>query len=123
MQGPEHERMTAPSKTAPLPKLHCRGHAMCETRFTRCEAVVSREETGECTGRASRGMGPSICTRSSEITSGRYHFQQGLVATCKDFEEGKRSWWRIWDWRMSQYEQGRRGNARSRRGSMLSSKR
>ena len=104
--------MTAASKTAPLLKLHCRGHAMCETRFTRCEAVVSREETGECTGRTSRGMGPSTCTRSSEITSGRTISQRGLATTCKDRStRGTGVGGRVLVWRMSQYEQRRRGNA------------
>jgi len=112
VQGPEHERMTAASKTAPRLKLHCREHAMCETRFTRCEAVVSWEETGECTRRTSRGMGPSTCTRNSETTSGRAISQQRLATTCKDpSARGTGVGGRVLVWRMSPYERRRRGNA------------
>ena len=32
-------------------------------------------------------MGPSAYARIAGITSGRSHFQQGLVATCEDHEE------------------------------------
>ena len=48
------------------------------------EADDFREETGKCTGREWRGMGPSTYTRIAEITSGGTIFQQGLAATCKD---------------------------------------
>jgi hypothetical protein len=97
--------MTAASKTAPRLKLHCREHAMCETRVTRCEAGVSWEETGECTRRTSRGMGPSTCTRNLEITSGRSISQQGLATTCKDpSAKGTGTGGRVLVRRMSQYE-------------------
>ncbi len=112
VQGPEHQRMTVASKSAPRLKLHCREHAMCETRSTRCEAGASWEETGECTRRTSRGMGPSTCTRNSEITSGRAISQQGLATTCKDpSARGTGVGGRVLVWRMSPYERGRRGNA------------
>ena len=85
---------------------------MCETRSTRCEAVVSWEETGECTRRTSRGMGPSTCTRNSETTSGRAISQQGLATTCKDpSARGTGVGGRVLVWRMSPYERRRRGNA------------
>ena len=40
--------------------------------------------TGQSTGGAWRGTGPSAHTRIVEITSGRTISQQGLTATCKD---------------------------------------
>ena len=42
------------------------------------------KETGQSTGGARRGRGPSTRTRIGEITSGRAVIQQGLTATCKD---------------------------------------
>ena len=48
------------------------------------EADALREETGECTGEALRGRGPSTYARNAEITSGRAISQQGLATTCKD---------------------------------------
>ena len=63
------------------------------------EADVSREETGECTGRKWRGMGPSTFTRIAEITSGSTNYQQGLAATCEDLpakgkpEPVRGIWW------------------------------
>ncbi len=51
--------------------------------------------------------------RLAGLTSGKAHFQQGLAATCKDLSEERlcRAGRRIWVWRMSTYELGRRGNA------------
>ena len=54
------------------------------------EAVAFLEETGECTGKTPRGMGPSTYIRNAEIMSGRSLFQQGLAATCKDHEEERK---------------------------------
>jgi hypothetical protein len=51
------------------------------------EAVAPLEEAGECTEVTPRGMGPSTYARNAEITSGRSYFQQGLAATCTDYEE------------------------------------
>ena len=56
-------------------------------RRTRCnegEAVTLWEETDEGTREASRGKGPGAYGGIAEITSGKTHFQQGLVTTCKD---------------------------------------
>ena len=49
------------------------------------EADVFREETGKCTGKMPRDMGLGNRARIAEIMSGRANFQQGLMATCKDF--------------------------------------
>ena len=47
--------------------------------------------TGQSTGGARRGRGPSTHTRIVEITSGTAITQQGLAATCKDpLTEGDR---------------------------------
>ena len=48
------------------------------------EAVTFWEETDEGTRKASRGKGPGAYGGIAEITSGKTHFQQGLVTTCKD---------------------------------------
>ena len=56
-------------------------------RFHWGEADVCWEESGECTSRAPRGMGPSAYTKIAEITPGRSDLQQGLAATCEDHED------------------------------------
>ena len=84
MWEPEHKGMTAVPKFSALWKLHCRDRLTRRTPKGYGEAEVSREETGECTGRAWRGKGLGTYTRTMEITSGRTIFQQGLAATCKD---------------------------------------
>ena len=65
----------------------CRVTLARRTRLHWGEADAHREETGECTGGAPRGMGPSTYTRIAEITPGTSIFQQGLVATCEDHED------------------------------------
>jgi hypothetical protein len=104
--------MTAAPKYGSLLKSHCSGCPVCRTRFPWREAEVLGEEMGTCTRGTWWGMGPVAYTGIAEIMSGRSHFQQGLVATCEDCpykesEVGEREW----DWRMSPYEQRRRGNA------------
>ena len=62
-------------------------HSVGRAPFTLGEAVAPLEEAGECTEVTPRGMGPSTYARNAEITSGRSYFQQGLAATCTDYEE------------------------------------
>ena len=76
--------MSAASKYGSLWKLHCRDSLVCRICSHKDEAVASREEMGECTEKALRGMGPGTDTRIAEIMSGRAIYQQGLVTTCKD---------------------------------------
>jgi len=57
-------------------------------------------------------MGPSAQARVAEVMSGRAWSQQGLATTCKDSgptETGGPERDKVW--RVSPYEQGRRGNA------------
>lgn len=76
----------SPEITAPC--RNCRGENLARrTRFHLGESEVCWEESGECTSRASRGMGPSTYTKIAETTSGRSRLQQVLAATCKDREE------------------------------------
>ena len=48
------------------------------------KAEVSQEEMGKSTAGAAGTQARASRERSSEITSGRALFQQGLAATCKD---------------------------------------
>jgi hypothetical protein len=57
---------------------------MRRSRCNEAEAVTFWEETDEDTREASRGKGPGAYGGIAEITSGKTHFQQGLVTTCKD---------------------------------------
>jgi hypothetical protein len=76
--------MTAASKNSASLKLHYGERLACETTTFYGEAVAYREETSNSTDGASRGTGPSTCTKIAEIMSGSAYFQQGRAATCKD---------------------------------------
>jgi hypothetical protein len=81
---PEHNGMTAASKTYASLKLHCGESSVCRTPPTEGEADTFWEATGMCTRGTPRGTGPSTYTRIMEITPGRANFQQGPTTTCKD---------------------------------------
>jgi hypothetical protein len=60
------------------------------------KADDAEEETGKCTLRDRRGKGPGIRGKIRRDNVGKIPWQQGLVATCKDFlheakAEGKKS--------------------------------
>ncbi len=84
MREPEYKGMTAAPKSPPCGSCIAGVISRAELLITRVRPRSLREEMGECTGRAWRGMGPGTYTRTMEITSGRAIFQQGLAATCKD---------------------------------------
>ena len=73
---------------APKLKLHVEAASWGILRAEPVEAEVrpmsAGKATGQSTGGARRGRGPSAHTRIGEITSGRAISQQGLAATCKD---------------------------------------
>src|SRR5688572_19742067 len=104
--------MTAASKYGSLWKLHCRDSLVRQARFPWREADALEEELGKRTREGRRGMGPGDYTRVAEITSGRTTAQQGLATTCKDLvHDLPGGTGRAMVWRMSPYEQRRRGNA------------
>src|SRR5262249_3979054 len=81
--GPEHERMTAASKSAPYGN-RCTGFAERRPGPNEGKAAVVWEETGTGTTRAA-GVGVQARReRCAETTSGRSFSQQGLTATCTD---------------------------------------
>jgi len=105
--------MTAAPKYGSLWKLHCRDTSVRRAPFPVREAGAREEELGESTRGGRRGMGPSAYARGVGIMSGRASSQQGLATTCEDpatdgTTEGAG---RDEVWRMSPYEQRRRGNA------------
>ncbi len=74
---------------------------------------VVGEVTVKCNPRATAVRIQASRERLAEITSGRATSQQGLAATCKDSPHGRKAEGGERDlvWRMSPYEQRRRGNA------------
>ena len=105
--------MTTPSKIASSHK-SLRGLLRSPTRASASgKADVVGEETGKCTLQDRRGTGPGIWGKTRRDNVGKdllpagadSNLQRPLGGACS------RAGRRIWVWRMSQYEQGRRGNA------------
>jgi len=105
--------MTAAPKYGSLWKLHGRDSPVRRAPFPVREAGAREEELGERTRGGRRGMGPSAYARGVGIMSGRASSQQGLATTCEDPATNGRTEGagREEVWRMSPYEQRRRGNA------------
>jgi hypothetical protein len=77
--------------------------------------VVWWEETGQGTTRAAGGGVQARGPRGAEITSGTSLSQPGLTATGNDpLDQESEGSGRVWAWRMSPEERGRRGNVRCR---------
>lgn len=83
-RGPEHEGMTAASRSVPLRS--CQGVEFAKRRPIPDigKAVVLWEETGESTTGAAGVQVQARGKRFAEITPGRSFPQQGLTATCED---------------------------------------
>jgi len=85
MARPEHKEMAAVSKTRPAVKSLKRNVTVCRPTFSVGKAAVAGEETGMCALQTVVIGAQASQERFSELTSGRARWQQGLVATCKDF--------------------------------------
>ena len=91
MARPEHKEMAAVPKFRPAGKSLKRNLTVSRPNFSVGKAAVAGEETGMCTLQTV-GIGAQASQeRFSELTSGRARWQQGLVATCKDFSNETKS--------------------------------
>ena len=81
--GPEHERMTAASKSAPYGS-RCTVQSGAPTQSERGEGRCLGGRNGYMHLKSRRGRGPSTQGRMRRTTSGRSFSQQGLTATCID---------------------------------------
>ena len=84
MWEPERKGMTAASKRTAHVDAVSWEISRAEPVETEVRPMSAGKETGQSTGGARRGTGPSAYTRIVEITSGTAITQQGLAATCKD---------------------------------------
>jgi hypothetical protein len=62
------------------------GTVPCAERFKASVRPMSAGKKRVCTGGTRRGMGSSAYVWIAEITSGSAWVQQGLTATCKDWD-------------------------------------
>lgn len=77
MWEPEHKEMTAATKTKPHAEAASWEEPRAEHVSNEVRPMFSGKATGQSTGEAWRGTGPSTYTRIVEITSGRSLMQQG----------------------------------------------
>ena len=82
--------MTAVPKHWATLKLLCGYLRLSRPESQEGKADVRKEETSVCTFAAAGIRVQASKERLAEITSGRSHFQQGLVATCKDYKEERK---------------------------------
>jgi hypothetical protein len=81
---PEHNEISASSKSGPARSRHSRDRCGKPTHFPVGKADDTVEETGANTRWYRRGRGSSIQGKVLGITSGSCRGQRGLVTTCKD---------------------------------------